>query len=206
MYKSQRVCQKHYFRYMRYGTYELTAKPGRYRYTHSSGYQLIKVPEHPLANSTGYVYEHRKVMYDKYGESIPNCEICGKETSWEPYSTHVDHINRDKSDNRTVNLRILCNGCNSQRDVDVLKRKGVSAISIGGVSKTANGWSSHPKANHSGVSIWRRLHKGMSAYEAVFGENKTHPKSLKNNKRVGDYRKFFTPQELERIQELTSEE
>lgn len=181
MYVAQQVCQKHYFRFMRYGTYELTAPPARYRYTHSSGYQLIHEPSHPLANSTGYVYEHRKIMYEKYGDNLPDCELCGKATSWEPYTTHIDHINKDKSDNREENLRVLCNPCNSQRDVNHADRGGVIVLEIGGIRKTANQWSKDKNANHTYRSIVRRFLSGMSAQEAVFGENKTHPKKQRGD-------------------------
>lgn len=176
MYKKKMVCQKHYFRFMRYGTYELTKKPRKYRYTHSSGYQLIYEPTHPLCNSTGYVYEHRKVVYGIYGDCIPNCQICGRNTSWEPYTTHVDHINRDKSDNRPSNLRVLCNACNSFRDNDFSNRVGVFTIDIDGIKKTAYQWAATDGATHTGSSIKRRISKGIKPKEAVFGENKTHPK------------------------------
>lgn len=176
MYQKDQVCQKHYFRFMRFGTYDLTMKPRRLRRVHSAGYVCLFLPDHPLANSTGEVYEHRKVMHDKYGNDLPDCELCGKETSWHPYTTHIDHINRDKSDNRECNLRVLCNNCNSQRDVNVLDKPGVVGIEIDGVTKTAWDWAKVEGANHGGASIRRRYLSGMSGKESVFGKNRTHPK------------------------------
>lgn len=175
-YIKDQVCQKHYFRFMRYGTYELTMKPRKARRVHSAGYICLFIPDHPLANSTGEVYEHRKVIYDKYGDEIPDCQLCGKETSWHPYTTHIDHINRNKSDNMECNLRVLCNYCNSQRDVNVLDRPGVVGIDIDGVTRTAWEWAKVDGANHGGASIRRRYLSGMSGMESVFGRNKTHPK------------------------------
>lgn len=175
-YLAQQVCQKHYFRFMRYGTYDLTMKPRKERRVHSAGYICLFLPDHPLANSTGDVYEHRFVMYKKYGENIPPCEICGASTSWHPYTTHIDHINKVKDDNREENLRVLCNACNSKRDLNAVDRKNVFSITINGVKKTAYQWAQTEGANHSGSSIKRRFLSGIDAYECVFGKNKTHPR------------------------------
>ena len=59
-YKKDQVCQKHYFRFMRYGTYELTSVR-KYRIENPAGYQKIYEPSHFLAGKDGYVYEHRFV-------------------------------------------------------------------------------------------------------------------------------------------------
>lgn len=179
MYQAQQVCQKHYFRFMRYGTYDLTMKPRKKRRSHSAGYICLFIPEHPLANSNGEVYEHRFVVYEKYGNEIPPCELCGAATSWHPYTTHIDHINKIKHDNRPENLRVLCNACNSQRDLNAADRRGVFVIEIGGVKKTAYQWAAVDGANHSGSSIKRRFLSGLGAYESVFGKNKTHPKQAR---------------------------
>jgi len=176
MYAAQQVCQKHYFRFMRYGTYDLTMKPRKLKRNHSAGYVCLFMPEHPLANSTGEVYEHRYVMYEKYGSNTPPCELCGTSTDWNPYTTHVDHINKIKSDNRPENLRILCNACNSQRDINPADRDSVFTITINGEKKTAYSWAKTEGAQHSGSSIKRRFNSGMDGYESVFGKNKTHPK------------------------------
>lgn len=182
MYKKDKVCQKHYFRFMRTGSYHLQKKERAYRRTHSSGYQVLYEPGHPLSSSSGYVYEHRKVIYEKHGEKLPGCEICGKHCDWRPYFTHIDHINRDRSDNRIENLRVLCNNCNSQRDVDIHKRKGITLIKIDGVEKTAYEWASTEGATHTGKSIKERISRGFSAKEAVFGENITHKNTPQNKK------------------------
>jgi len=135
------------------------------------------MPEHPLANSTGEVYEHRYVMYEKYGDATPPCELCGVETNWNPYTTHVDHINKVKSDNRPENLRILCNPCNSRRDLNPADMDGVFTLTINGKKKTAYQWARAAGAKHTGSSIKRRFKSGMSAFDCVFGQNKTHPKA-----------------------------
>ena len=186
MYKSKRVCQKHYFRYMRYGTYELTAKPRKEKRSHSSGYVLVFMPEHPLSNSKGELYEHRFVMYEKYGDEIPNCEFCGAETRWDSRATHVDHINEDKSDNRYENLRILCNSCNVKRSINpenYIEKKGTHTFTIDGVSGTASWWSRQDGVRVSGSTIVRRRIGGeTSDFNCVYGEKKTHKRKQKEIK------------------------
>lgn len=72
-----------------------TAAPayGTGRSVMSSGYIRIWEPDHPLAQSDGYVMEHRKVLHDA-GRTIPD-------------GHHVHHINQVKYDNRIENLEIV---------------------------------------------------------------------------------------------------
>lgn len=113
-YPGKGVCQKHYFRMMRYGTYELTKRGKRKdRTKNSKGYQMINFPDHPLVMANGFVYEHRKVIYDRYGDTLPPCEICGKEVTWK--TAHIDHIDEVVDNNSDSNLRVLCRACNVMR-------------------------------------------------------------------------------------------
>lgn len=119
-YMEQRVCQKHYFRMMRYGTYELIKKGKRKsRSQNARGYQMLHMPEHPLAMANGCVYEHRAVIYAKYGENLPDCEICGKPLNW--LNAHIDHIDENVINNSESNLRPLCVGCNTVTNIQQVK-------------------------------------------------------------------------------------
>lgn len=110
-YKKQQVCQKHYFRFMRNGSYE--PRQRKYRIQNPAGYQKLSESNHPLANKDGYVYEHRFVVYNHYGTDLPSCELCGKATDWE--TCHIDHKDNDVSNNLLGNLRPVCRPCNTMR-------------------------------------------------------------------------------------------
>ena len=58
------------------------------------GYVLRHFPEHPQANSQGYVREHRLVMEESLGRSLTSEEV-------------VHHINKDRGDNSIGNLKLL---------------------------------------------------------------------------------------------------
>lgn len=59
-----------------------------------SGYLLVRRPEHPAANSAGYVRHHRLVMEEAIGRPLGDREV-------------VHHKNGDKLDNRPENLMVF---------------------------------------------------------------------------------------------------
>ncbi|EDJ2117581.1 HNH endonuclease [Salmonella enterica subsp. enterica serovar Kentucky] len=175
-YMEQQVCQKHYFRMMRYGTYELTKHgKGKGISANAKGYVMIKEPSHPLAMKNGFVYEHRKAVYAKFGEHLPPCELCGKYVTWA--NAHIDHKDDRVNNNNPDNLRVLCNACNVMRSrihIPSHTRKNSHAITFNGETKTPAEWSRDPRVSIAGNTILFRLRKGMSVEQALFGQKLTH--------------------------------
>lgn len=175
-YKTMQLCQKHYFRVRRNGTVEIV-RSRKYRITNPAGYQKLFEPDHPLANSDGYVYEHRLVVYAIHGNDLPPCELCGINLEWD--SCHIDHIDRDVTNNDHSNLRPLCRGCNTFRDYpEQSSISGRVGYTLNGVTMTAEEWSRQPGVNLSGRQIRARIAKGMSVEDALFSERKTHKNSV----------------------------
>lgn len=69
-------------------------KQRKYRKNHSQGYILVYAPDHPTADRTGYVLEHRLVVEIALGRNLSADEI-------------VHHINGNKADNTLDNLEVV---------------------------------------------------------------------------------------------------
>lgn len=67
------------------------------RKRHSKGYVLIWAPDHPWAQKSGYIAEHRLVMEQTLGRSLLPLET-------------VHHKNGVKDDNRPENLEVWYSG------------------------------------------------------------------------------------------------
>lgn len=85
------------------------------KYRHKAGYYMVLVGrDHRLSTSTSsYVYEHRLVFYENFGEGPFACYICEAQIDWDTLT--IDHLNDIRDDNRVDNLRPACNACNQQR-------------------------------------------------------------------------------------------
>lgn len=172
-YKSVCLCQKHYFRKYRYGTTELVRKPSIGRKITPNGYVRVYVGTHILKTYGGYIFEHRKVAFEKYGINLPDCELCGIELNWNV--CHIDHIDNDRQNNAPVNLRPLCRGCNTRREYpEAHTMKGNHAIEFMGMTLTANEWSKATNGYLSQGTIVRRIKSGMSPERALMSPKITH--------------------------------
>jgi len=67
------------------------------RVMHSGGYLRVYAPSNPMADSIGYVFEHRLVMSEHLGRPLDEHE-------------EVHHRNHIKTDNRLDNLELLVLG------------------------------------------------------------------------------------------------
>lgn len=102
------LCESCYYRLRRNGTTK--KRQPKYRYKTGAGYIKLRCLGHFLSDSDGYIFEHRKVLYDLLGKGLQTCFWCGKNLPWD--AVVIDHQNEIKHDNRPDNLRISCNGCN----------------------------------------------------------------------------------------------
>ncbi len=174
MYKAAALCQMHYFRVRRAGptTKKVVVRTGRF--ITPNGYIRICLPSCPLACKRGYVFEHRAVMLEKVRGECRACELCGKEETWE--TCHVDHIDDNRQNNSPDNLRILCRGCNVKRGFkpESYATLGAGLLTFDGKTDTATGWARDPRVSLCGASIARRKRAGMSDFDCLFAEKKTH--------------------------------
>jgi len=170
MYKKDNVCQKHYFRFMRSGAYELT-RSRKYRIQNPAGYQKLYEPLHILSNNDGYVYEHRFVFFNEINNTPKKCELCNRKINWK--DLHIDHKDNDVTNNNKNNLRALCRACNTFRG-HTDESMGKKFIECRGLKLTASQWARRDDVKIASNTITIRLAKGQSVEQAIFGERLTH--------------------------------
>jgi hypothetical protein len=111
-----RYCEVHYYRFYRNGTYDKVLKRNRTISEH--GYVRHPDPTHPVASGNGHLYEHRMVCYDATGPGSHPCHWCGRTVTWGAKGAEklvVDHLDNNKLNNSTDNLKPACNRCNARR-------------------------------------------------------------------------------------------
>ncbi len=122
------LCETHYYRKRRNGTYNARVVAGRY--ITGAGYVKLLKPEHPMADSKGHVFEHRYIMYEHLGGGEHECYWCGAKGTWDKIV--IDHLDENKQNNTVGNLVVSCNNCNRARGavLPFIKRMRPDALPV----------------------------------------------------------------------------
>jgi hypothetical protein len=115
------ICNACYCRVRRTGTLDRRVFPRRT--LASNGYILISGQhDHPLANKSGSITEHRKILYETLGAGTHPCHWCSMPVRWQRCTVGCtkgtlvpDHLDGDKTNNHPSNLVPACNRCNAVR-------------------------------------------------------------------------------------------
>ena len=147
--KSSGMCEKHYYRVRRNGKAELTATKRKERWVNSAGYIKVLDINHPLADSTGYIYEHRKVVYQS--NPVMKCFHCGKKEAWS--TCHIDHLDDSTDNNDISNLVVSCARCNKARGKSKLEKTLIEKYAISYKDKllTVIGWGRELGISHNAM-------------------------------------------------------
>lgn len=79
---------------------------------------------HPLADSEGCVYLHRRVIWDRLGPGVHSCDWCTRLITWSPTEEQKankigrlvgDHIDGNTLNNDPSNIAASCFSCNIKR-------------------------------------------------------------------------------------------
>ena len=158
-------CEAHYMRLRRNGTTAkvLCRKPVL---EHSGGYLRDWSPSHPLANSDGYVYQHRAVLYGVMGDGPFVCHVCDVSLDWS--TMHVDHLDDDPKNNDAANLAPACPRCNKARGLHKmatkLRARGIQ-LTVGGVTRCISEWARIVGIKPASLAM--RLRSGWTVERAV---------------------------------------
>lgn len=89
------MCNFHRYNLGRFGSYDRPEwrKQDGYRVVDRKGYVRILMRSDPMANTSGYVFEHRMVMASHLGRVLLSSES-------------IHHVNGNTEDNRLCNLEL----------------------------------------------------------------------------------------------------
>lgn len=86
-----------------------------------SPYRYVRRKHHPLAGASGYIPEHRLILWEKIGPGSHPCHWCGVSVTWLPGGRTAkgclitDHVDRNPKNNDPDNLVPACQACNIRR-------------------------------------------------------------------------------------------
>jgi uncharacterized Zn-finger protein len=163
-------CETHYYRLRRNGhlNAKLQADPPPKITTHSQGYVLEHMTDHPLWGETkGRIYQHRRVYFDAHGKGPHQCHWCGSTVVWG--SMHVDHVNAVRDDNRLSNLVASCPKCNVSRAAPKSKAaardRSTARLTMGGECLSISEWAE--RIGITAQSLRSRISAGWSVEKAL---------------------------------------
>jgi hypothetical protein len=112
------MCRLHYARWRKHGSpFTVRRSGGRNAdfdaWTTSRGYQRRWLPDHPLAQADGQVYEHQVVALESFGGTTRTphqCWSCGKQVRWRS-TLQVVFLDGDRQNVDPSNLAPSCIGC-----------------------------------------------------------------------------------------------
>lgn len=85
----------------------------------ANGYLQEYAPGHPMANRSGGLLVHRRVLFDRIGPGAHPCHHCGRSVTWgvrgKVGRLEVDHLDANRQNNDPTNLVPSCNRCNEGR-------------------------------------------------------------------------------------------
>lgn len=111
--KARKLCERHYESLRKHGDPLKRRRHSKRevgkRLISKEGYVWLYMPNHSLANKSGYVIEHRLVMQKQLGRLLRKDE-------------NVHHLNGNRQDNRPANLElwVKCQPCGQRRE-DLVK-------------------------------------------------------------------------------------
>ena len=165
--RSSDLCRMHYHRLWRTGTTDKVDRMIAPSFEHSDGYQMIYVPDHPMARpGSNYAYEHRVVFHDEKGGGPHRCHWCSRWITGR-MKLHVDHKDGNRANNAAANLVPACSGCNTNRsDPDRAQRMSSAVIiSYDGITKSSSWWAR--RIGISRGSLMARIRNGWPLERAL---------------------------------------
>lgn len=168
-------CNVHFHRMWRTGSPDL--RPPKHAIEHSRGYVLERTSKHPLTpNGERYIYQHRRVYFDTFGQGPFHCHVCAARVTWA--TLHIDHLDDDPTNNDVSNLAPACPTCNQARGREKMvktKKANGRLLTFNGETLCLSDWAS--RLGIARGSLRRRIESGWPTERAFMeGRGRFGPK------------------------------